>query len=39
MKFHNMLIISNLPNLARIVFYRPKGRMLLKMRVIRVKRS
>jgi len=37
--FHNVLIISNLSNLARITFFRPKGRLVPKMPVIRVKRS
>jgi len=36
---YNTLNINNLPNHVRIAFVRPKGRLLLKMRVIRVKRS
>ena len=37
--YYNTFIISTLPNLARIALFRPKGRLVLKMRTIRVKRS
>ena len=36
---HNMFIINDLPNPVRIAFLRPKGRLVPKMPVIRVKRS
>jgi len=37
--FHKVFIIRVLPNFSRIAFIRPKGRLVPKMPVIRVKRS
>ena len=38
-KFHKALNISDLPNRARMAFFRPKGQLVPQMRSFRVKRS